>query len=108
MLRRTLLACTLALAALGPAAAQSADGRSGWPGGSKGRSRLWAHFGLAPAAQAVLPWTWHSHHGGEEQALFGLVDHDDRPSWKLAGLLSGKRWTGTLRLEPLGVELLQR
>ena len=44
---------------------------------------MWAHFGLL-RAQAVMPWTWHSHHGGEEQALFGLIDHDDRPSWKLA------------------------
>lgn len=51
--------------------------------GTKGRSRMWAHFGLALGAQAVLPWTWHSHHGGEEQALFGLIDHDDRASWKL-------------------------
>jgi beta-galactosidase len=32
MLSKNLLACTLALAALGPAAAQSADGRSDWPG----------------------------------------------------------------------------
>jgi hypothetical protein len=32
MLKETLLACTLALAALGPAASQSADGRSDWPG----------------------------------------------------------------------------
>lgn len=51
--------------------------------GTRGRSRMWAHFGLLLGAQAVMPWTWHSHHGGEEQALFGLVDHDDRPSWKL-------------------------
>ena len=51
--------------------------------GTRGRSRMWAHFGLLLGAQAVLPWTWHSHHGGEEQALFGLIDHDDRPSWKL-------------------------
>jgi beta-galactosidase len=52
--------------------------------GTKGRSRMWAHVGLALGAQAVLPWTWHSHHGGEEQALFGLIDHDNRASWKLA------------------------
>ncbi len=51
--------------------------------GTPGRSRMWAHFGLLMGAQAVMPWTWHSHHGGEEQALFGLIDHDDRPSWKL-------------------------
>jgi beta-galactosidase len=25
-----------------------------------------------------------------------------------AGLLSGKNWTGTLRLEPLGADLLER
>lgn len=58
---------------------------AGGPGyyGTKGRSRMWAHFGLLMGAQAVLPWTWHSHHGGEEQALFGLIDHDDRASWKL-------------------------
>jgi len=58
---------------------------AGGPGyyGTPGRSRMWAHFGLLLGAQAVMPWTWHSHHGGEEQALFGLIDHDDRPSWKL-------------------------
>ena len=51
--------------------------------GTRGRARMWAHFGLLVGAQAALAWTWHSHHGGEEQALFGLIDHDDRPSWKL-------------------------
>ncbi|WP_242102086.1 beta-galactosidase [Lysobacter sp. M2-1] len=51
--------------------------------GTRGRARMWAHFGLLIGAQAALAWTWHSHHGGEEQALFGLIDHDDRPSWKL-------------------------
>ena len=51
--------------------------------GTPGRSRMWAHMGLLLGAQAVLAWTWHSHQGGEEQALFGLIDHDDRPSWKL-------------------------
>jgi beta-galactosidase len=58
---------------------------AGGPGyyGTPGRSRMWAHFGLLMGAQAVMPWTWHSHHGGEEQALFGLIDHDDRASWKL-------------------------
>ncbi|WAC49448.1 beta-galactosidase [Asticcacaulis sp. SL142] len=51
--------------------------------GAKGRSRMWAHFGLLNGGQAVLAWTFNSHLGGEEQALFGLVDHDDTPSWKL-------------------------
>jgi beta-galactosidase len=58
---------------------------AGGPGfyGSRGRSRMWAHFGLLLGAQSVLAWTFNSHLGGEEQALFGLLDHDDRPSWKL-------------------------
>ena len=58
---------------------------AGGPGyyGTPGRSRMWAHFGLLLGSQAVLAWTFNSHLGGEEQALFGLLDHDDRPSWKL-------------------------
>ncbi|HEY0622827.1 beta-galactosidase [Sphingomonas sp.] len=51
--------------------------------GTRGRARMWAYFGLINGAQAVLAWTFNSHRGGEEQALFGLVDHDDTPSWKL-------------------------
>lgn len=51
--------------------------------GTPGRSRMWAYFGLLHYAQTVLAWTFNSHLGGEEQALFGLVDHDDRPSWKV-------------------------
>ena len=51
--------------------------------GSKGRSRMWAYFGLLNGGQGMLAWTFNSHLGGEEQALFGLVDHDNRPSWKL-------------------------
>jgi beta-galactosidase len=51
--------------------------------GTKGRSRMWAHMGLLLGAQGLLAWTYNSHLGGEEQALFGLIDHDDRPSWKL-------------------------
>ncbi|TCP96676.1 hypothetical protein C8J46_10853 [Sphingomonas sp. PP-F2F-A104-K0414] len=27
--------------------------------------------------------SFNSHSGGKEQALFGLVDHDGRPSWKV-------------------------
>jgi beta-galactosidase len=51
--------------------------------GSKGWSRMWAHFVLLMGGQAALAWTFNSHLGGEEQALMGLIDHDDRPSWKL-------------------------
>lgn len=51
--------------------------------GEKGRSRMWAYFGLLNGEQGLLAWTFNSHRGGEEQALFGLVDHDNSPSWKL-------------------------
>lgn len=59
---------------------------AGGPGsyGSKGWSRMWANFVLLMGGQAALAWTFNSHLGGEEQALMGLLDHDDRPSWKLA------------------------
>lgn len=58
---------------------------TGSPGvyGTKGRSRMWAHFGLLLGAQTAMAWTFNTHLGGEEQTLFGLIDHDDRPSWKL-------------------------
>jgi len=52
--------------------------------GSKGWSRMWAHFVLLMGGQAAVAWTFNSHLGGEEQALMGLIDHDDRPSWRLA------------------------
>lgn len=51
--------------------------------GTPGRSRMWAYFGLIYYTQTFLAWTFNSHSGGEEQALFGLVDHDGRPSWKV-------------------------
>ena len=51
--------------------------------GTPGRARMWAYFALMHYGQAFLAWTFNTHRGGEEQALFGLVDHDDRPSWKL-------------------------
>jgi len=52
--------------------------------GTPGRARMWAYFALMHYGQVFLAWTFNTHLGGEEQALFGLVDHDDRPSWKLA------------------------
>ena len=51
--------------------------------GTPGPSRMWAYFGLLNGGQGFLAWTFNSHLGGEEQALFGLVDHDNTPSWKL-------------------------
>lgn len=57
-------------------------GGGGWYG-APGRSRMYAHLSLLLGAQAALAWTFNSHRGGEEQALFGLVDHDGTPSWKV-------------------------
>jgi beta-galactosidase len=51
--------------------------------GTPGRSRMYAYLGLIMGAQGILAWTFNSHRGGEEQALFGLVDHDGTPSWKV-------------------------
>ncbi len=51
--------------------------------GTPDRSRMYAHLGLMMGAQGILAWTFNSHQGGEEQALFGLVDHDGTPSWKV-------------------------
>ncbi|WP_125486857.1 beta-galactosidase [Edaphobacter aggregans] len=58
---------------------------AGGPGyyGTPGRSRMYAYLGLIMGAQGVLAWTFNSHQGGEEQALFGLLDHDNTPSWKV-------------------------
>ena len=57
-------------------------GGGGWYG-TPGRSRMYAYLGLAIGAQGILAWTFNSHRGGEEQALFGLLDHDGTPSWKV-------------------------
>jgi beta-galactosidase len=51
--------------------------------GTKGRSRMWAYIALIDQAQTILAWTFNSHLGGEEQALFGLLNHDNTPSWKV-------------------------
>jgi beta-galactosidase len=51
--------------------------------GTPGRSRMYAHLALMMGAQGILAWTFNSHLGGEEQALFGLLDHDGAPSWKV-------------------------
>lgn len=51
--------------------------------GTPGRSRMYAYLGLMMGAQGTLAWTFNSHLGGEEQALFGLMDHDGTPSWKV-------------------------
>jgi len=57
-------------------------GGGGNYGGPKGSIRMWAYLGLIDYGQAFLAWTFNTHRGGEEQALFGLLDHDGTPSWK--------------------------
>ena len=44
---------------------------------------MYSQLALMIGAQGVLAWTFNSHQGGEEQALFGLLDHDNTPSWKV-------------------------
>jgi beta-galactosidase len=51
-------------------------------GPPKGSIRMWAYQALIDYGQVFLGWTFNSHLGGEEQALFGMLDHDGTPSWK--------------------------
>jgi beta-galactosidase len=57
-------------------------GGGGTYGGPKGIIRMWAYLALIDYGQTFLAWTFNTHPGGEEQALFGLLDHDGTPSWK--------------------------
>ena len=57
-------------------------GGGGMYGGPKGIIRMWAYLALIDYGQTFLAWTFNTHRGGEEQALFGLLDHDGAPSWK--------------------------
>ena len=58
------------------------SGGGGVYGGPKGIIRMWAYLALIDYGQTFLAWTFNTHRGGEEQALFGLLDHDGTPSWK--------------------------
>ena len=51
-------------------------------GPPKGSIRMWAYQALIDDGQVFLAWTFTTHRGGEEQALFGMLDHDGTPSWK--------------------------
>ena len=59
-------------------------GGGGIYGGPKGIIRMWGYLALIDYGQTFLAWTFNTHRGGEEQALFGLLDHDGTPSWKYA------------------------
>lgn len=45
--------------------------------------RMYAYLSLLFRSGAVCAWTWRSMLGGEEQYLFGLLDHDGQPGRKL-------------------------
>ena len=71
--------------------------RYGPPNGS---IRMWAYQALLHYGQVFLAWTFNTHRGGEEQALFGMLDHDGTPSWKYR---EWKRIAGEFaRLQRLG------
>ena len=45
--------------------------------------RMYSYLSYAYRAQTICAWTFRSMLGGEEQYLFGLVNHDGTPSFKL-------------------------
>ena len=49
----------------------------------KGVLRMYAYLALLFRAEAICAWTWRSMLGGEEQYLYGLLDHDGLPGRKL-------------------------
>jgi beta-galactosidase len=57
-------------------------GDFGGYGSPHGAMRMYAYLSLIHRAQAVCAWTWRTMLGGEEQYVFGLVDHDGVPGWK--------------------------
>ncbi len=57
-------------------------GDFGGYGSPRKAMRMYAYLSLAYRSQAVCAWTWRSMLGGEEQYVFGLVDHDGIPGWK--------------------------
>ncbi|MBB6734755.1 beta-galactosidase [Cohnella zeiphila] len=57
-------------------------GDFGGYGSPRKAMRMYAYLSLIHRSQAVCAWTWRSMLGGEEQYLFGLVDHDGVPGWK--------------------------
>lgn len=57
-------------------------GSFGAYGPPKGAMRMYAYLALLHRAEAIFAWTWRSMLGGEEQYLFGLLDHDGSPGRK--------------------------
>ncbi|WP_281273410.1 beta-galactosidase [Cohnella lupini] len=57
-------------------------GDFGGYGSPRNAMRMYAYLSLIHRSQTVCAWTWRSMLGGEEQYIFGLVDHDGEPGWK--------------------------
>jgi beta-galactosidase len=57
-------------------------GTTGGYGCPENVMRMYAYLALACCSQIICAWTWRSMLGGEEQYLFGLLDHDGTPSRK--------------------------
>ncbi|WP_338554268.1 beta-galactosidase [Paenibacillus sp. KS-LC4] len=57
-------------------------GDFGGYGSPRNAMRMYAYLSLVYRGQAVCAWTWRTMLGGEEQYVFGLVDHDGTPGWK--------------------------
>ncbi|SFD49242.1 beta-galactosidase [Paenibacillus catalpae] len=57
-------------------------GDFGGYGSPRKAMRMYAYLSLIHRSQAVCAWTWRSMLGGEEQYIFGLLDHDGIPGWK--------------------------
>lgn len=58
-------------------------GSSGAYAPPKGVLRMYAYLSLLFRSEVVCAWTWRSMLGGEEQYLYGLLDHDGLPGRKL-------------------------
>ena len=56
------------------------SGGEGMHHGPYGAVRMMAMLALLNRTQMVLGWTWRSMLGGEEQYLYGLLNHDGMPS----------------------------
>ncbi|AJG98278.1 hypothetical protein LF65_01674 [Clostridium beijerinckii] len=57
-------------------------GTNGGYGPPKGVLRMYAYLSWVYRNDMVCAWTWRSMLGGEEQYLYGLLDHDGSFGWK--------------------------
>jgi beta-galactosidase len=58
-------------------------GTTGGFGGPRGMTRMYCYLSLIYRNAMVCAWTWDSMTSGEEQYIFGLLNHDSRETYKL-------------------------